>query len=358
MNRVARGGSPSEMGFAMVHASIRRAAFTLVELLVVIAIIATLIGLLLPAVQSARESARRMSCSNNLKQIGLGVLSHESATKTLPAGFEYINTNRAAWGWGVFILPYTENKQLFDVLNSADNELDSYLPSPPSATIRTALQTSIPMYRCASDSANALNELMDFGDKATLASGFFLATSNYVGSAGDGIVNSGSTGSNGPNNANDSGGAFFGFRNSTRGVPLKKFSDGLSKTLLVGERAGAVSAAAADAGQGSYAAVWAGNGKPANGTSRNGAGRCLARTAGPGSAAYPRGYPTASSSGWYLNDFNPASGSFGKGFSSWHKGGANFLMGDGSVRFFVDSIEPLVMCGVARRDDGIGADGT
>ena len=94
----------------------RRTAFTLVELLVVIAIIATLIGLLLPAVQTAREAARRSACSNNLKQIGVGCLTYESAKRTLPPSIGKKNVTGLFQKRGLFtaILPYFEEKAVFD----------------------------------------------------------------------------------------------------------------------------------------------------------------------------------------------------------------------------------------------------
>jgi prepilin-type N-terminal cleavage/methylation domain-containing protein len=88
-----------------------RRAFTLVELLVVIAIIGVLVGLLRPAVQAAREAARRMSCSNNSRQIGLALLNYESAFKRFPSGMQYIDggspIDAVGTAW-IAILPYLE----------------------------------------------------------------------------------------------------------------------------------------------------------------------------------------------------------------------------------------------------------
>ena len=98
----------------MTHNSVLKPrAFTLVELLVVIAIIGVLVGLLLPAVQSAREAARRMQCQNNLKQIGLALHNHESARRTLPPLGDYVTAgSQVYWSVHVRLLPYMEQGNL------------------------------------------------------------------------------------------------------------------------------------------------------------------------------------------------------------------------------------------------------
>ena len=134
-----------------------RRAFTLVELLVVIAIIATLIGLLLPAVQSAREAARRSSCQNNLKQIGLACLSYESAKRVYPYGNALIlaaanpvpkgtaASGNLGSGWTLEVMPYAENTQLKDLYKPNLN-IEANDPA-----IKQLRETPVPMYSCPTD---------------------------------------------------------------------------------------------------------------------------------------------------------------------------------------------------------------
>src|SRR6188472_548040 len=102
-----------------------RRGFTLIELLVVIAIIAILIALLLPAVQQAREAARRSQCKNNLKQLGLALHNYHDTSNTLPPGWIAVptmsgNTNASApcWGWGTMILPGLDQAPLYSSMQN------------------------------------------------------------------------------------------------------------------------------------------------------------------------------------------------------------------------------------------------
>ena len=318
--------------------------FTLVELLVVIAIIATLIGLLLPAVQSARESARRTACGNNIKQIGLGFHNHLSAKGRFPAGHRHqtADTNSPAWGWGVFILPFSESTQLHTTLNpdkAKPQDQITIFKASPGDPISAAMQAPIAMYRCPSDNTAPLNLLEDFGPLRSNSKPTTdppLSTSNYVGSCG-GIEVAGTSAD--AINAEDSGGALYGFSDSSVGVAPAKITDGLSKTLLVGERCGAESREGADAGNGQYAAVWLGHGRSKNN----------------GSSSMGRAYGKVTKEKTF-NQFGAGTAVNGKYFSSKHRGGVQFLFCDGAVRFVDDSTAGDVLYALGNRADGLTTD--
>jgi len=237
--------------------------FTLIELLVVIAIIGVLVGLLLPAVQQAREAARRASCTNNLKQIGLAIHNHENAQKYFPAGYVGVipgnsgnawgSNNQFTWGWGTLILPYAEEASLYQKFNPLKVRAYDY-PATAGASLAD-LQTKVAGFQCPSDAGY---ETINGGAARTVnlsgASGARTTTSNYVGSntsfkwhSGGRYITEGGPGGQGGAPYSQWGGTVpppngIFWRDSN--LETRKITDGLSKTIMVGERSSRIGAAA------------------------------------------------------------------------------------------------------------------
>ncbi len=154
--------------------------FTLVELLVVITIIGILIALLLPAVQSAREAARRLQCSNNLKQIGLAVLNYENQYGVFPiniAHYQEAGVDGNGMSWLIGILPFIEQQALFDSM-TLEGRVDQGLGVMREEN-REAIKTPVDAYYCPSDDARGTVKT-----DVWLVVGTPFATTNYCGVMG------------------------------------------------------------------------------------------------------------------------------------------------------------------------------
>lgn len=332
----------------MVHTSLlrvgRRAGFTLIELLVVIAVIGVLIALLLPAVQAAREAARRAQCINNLKQIGLALHNYEGNHGTFPPGwtahfeedhhhddhdddhdghgshgasrFRFDEDELAGWpgwGWASMVLDQVEQGPLYAAIN-----FDVPVDQPANVTVRLSRVKS---YICPSDDEVSLVPVRDEDDSVTITE---VSTGNYIGSNGVGEI--------GP----EDGRGIFYMNSRTRIADIR---DGTSQTLCVGER--------------SY------NLSPVTWTGRAPHGWNFKTPPSQGGDPRFLSFPHPA--------FSMVIGTVGRSdpprtpnhtrahpedYWSRHPGGVNFLFADGSVHFIRDSISQEVFLSLATRRGG------
>jgi prepilin-type N-terminal cleavage/methylation domain-containing protein len=303
-----------------------RAAFTLIELLVVIAIIATLIGLLLPAVQKVREAAARMSCQNNLKQLALGVHLYHDANRKLPPGAQMdIDTNPSTFTpgttWLVFILPHVEQQSLRDRY-STNYAYSLTTAGPPAVDNVSVGAQRVNLFFCPSGAK------LPSANQA-VASELGANTTHYYAIMGAGldptlVTVPAPSGTPMPNAryATPQTAAMgmlicsepsFGIRGE---VTLEDIRDGSSNTLMIGERSMHPPASLPN---GDYLSWIRGNDLSAS-------------TPGAGAAknlTYGINDPAGFFSGTNLNDL---------AMGSNHSQGTNFALGDGSVRFINQSI--------------------
>jgi len=320
------------MGSAQMDRS-RRIGFTLVELLVVIAIIGILVALLLPAVQAAREAARRSQCQNNLKQIALALHNYASAHQELPPG-TMMNSFRdpevpgafgVRLGWGAFILPYMEEQGAFDLMNFERGLGDPGTIAGGAQLIATYLCPTAPdetnhWAECCSGIANNGDPNSDF------------RTTNYAGvsDAFDGFFGSSQPVSRG-------NGVLFNFYP----VSFRKITDGTSHTMMAGEVTGAWGGAS-PTGNAWISHMWISwncqdTADGINGFGSVPGGRNDAVDPFDGDGDCPNRHCE------YFNE---------SGFSSFHPGGAHFAYADGSVHFLQETIDQNLLGVLTTRDGG------
>ena len=343
----------------------QRRAFTLVELLVVIAIIGVLVALLLPAVQAAREAARRIQCQNHLKQLALGIHNHEGTYKTFPIGLDLrsgATTSRSTFF--IQILPFIEQQPLFDMwdFNNSANNVSLTVGSSRAAT-------KIKVHVCPSDILRE-NPFVILGDGAVFSpsqsapgnpyGGYYSGTS-YAGNYGTGnyhtsfsafpIKPDGVLFMTGPGvELKVPGGQLHALADNHQGLePLRisEITDGTSNTLMLGEKNHKDIDFDQWTGQNSglkmhqvSAWAWAGG--------RKGSAMLFCSSAVSINTTARKLNPTAPTTANIQNQ--------DRRFNAWGSnhagGGANFALCDGSIRFVRDSISLQILAAVSTRAGG------
>lgn len=328
------------------HLSARR-GFTLIELLVVIAIIAILIALLLPAVQQAREAARRSQCKNNLKQIGLALHNYHDTHRAFPPGYivrgvaatdmasAETTSNSPGFAWGTMIMPFLDQGPLYNKLDFNGNS--------------TSLQniaygrTVVPSFVCPSDPAPGTFDVTSGGTTYTLA------TANYVGIFGYGSVTM---------HAGQPQERGLFCRNSK--TQIRDVTDGTSNTIMVGERmhhanfvnitdtASPMYQAPTDSYSTWYAAP-PGVMRPSGMTNMMISMNAMMANEAQGSLVL--GHVGQSMSGMNMHR-TPNTTNHIVHFSSAHVGGLHFILADGSVHFMSENIDYNTFRNLGQISDG------
>lgn len=307
----------------------RKFGFTLIELLVVIAIIAVLIALLLPAVQQAREAARRTQCKNNMKQIGLALHNYESSMSVFPPGsFGDGGTWQKIPNWRLQLFPYFDQAPLYNSLNFSD----SFAGHAPSTNSTILSNLKLQAYICPSSVLDPCQDIVN--------NSMHIQIPMYVGISGatPDVANR-TVGS--PSNY----GGFYtnnGMLLHNKITRIRDAVDGTSNVMMVAEQSGMVQLTDMRSG---YYGGYTGTTFPGevSGSNPNNGDSWSTGLTG---VQYKINAPTmagGSDNPWDANTV----------INSFHTGGIHGLMGDGSVRFISDNVDFGILRNICSRADGV-----